>query len=77
MKDTMKLSSGQFEKMYSYPILKEKGICRANLQLLFQKVSGNNKTIDLIQFVALMKKLHEMIESEPDFVSFLEKLESS
>ena len=74
MKDTMNISSGQFEKMYTYPILKQKGICRANLQLLFQKVSGNNKTVDLITFVFLIKKLNEVVEPEMELTEFMELL---
>ena len=77
LKDSMKISSSQFEKLYTHSILKQQGIERARLQLLFQKVSGNSKTIDLITFVALMSKLHELVESKDDFVTFLNSLIST
>jgi hypothetical protein len=35
LKDQMLLTSGQFEKMYSYSIMKQSGIQRADLQLLY------------------------------------------
>lgn len=64
LKDQMSLTSGQFEKMYSYPIMKQSGIQRANLQLLFQKVSGNEKSIDLIRFVEVMQALHSILKDK-------------
>ena len=54
LKDKMSLSSGQFEKLNSHALIKKCELARPHLQLMYQKVSGNEKWIDLIRFVELM-----------------------
>ena len=70
----MNISSSQFEKMYNYPMLKQKGIGRANLQLLYQKVSGNSKSVDILTFVSCIQRLNEIAEPEMELTDFLEAL---
>lgn len=72
VRDKRAMLSSNFEKLANIQMMKKHGLARANLQLFFQKVCGGQKTIELLDFVDLMRNLHKhMGEKEGSLNEFI------
>jgi hypothetical protein len=57
IKDKERLTASNFEKLTYVKQIKNAGVQRANLQLLFQKISKGEKSVKLLDFYYLIKEL--------------------
>ena len=73
------LSRGNFEKYFMNFVAKTAGLSRIDLTILFQKVSSNEREVDIFTAYelveALRTKLNEKSEAGGDVFEFIELLE--